>query len=363
MSVVDLALVVLRLGIGCWLLWSARTVAAREGALPGGVSVVVPARDEERSLPTLLGSLPPGADVVVVDDGSSDGTAAVAATAGARVVGAREVPAGWIGKSWACARGAAHTDGPTLVFVDADVRFADGGLEGVVATALASGGLVSVQPFHEPGRPLEHLAQLFNVVSFAATDAGSPLGRRRGPTGAFGPVLATSRADYEAVGGHEAVRGSVVDDVAIAERYRAAGLPVVVLAGGAAVRFRMYPAGLAQLVEGFTKNLATGAGSVRRTTVLLVVAWLTLLVQASAAPVLAATGRGTLWAAIGLHVAVAAQLWWMSRRLGRFGPLVSLLFPVSTGLFLVVFVRSVLATASGSVSWRGRRVPTRPPQR
>ena len=362
MSAVDLALVVARLGIGCWLLWSVRTVVP-QGDLPEGVSVVVPARDEERSLPTLLRSLPPGADVVVVDDGSADATAAVAAAAGARVVAAGDVPEGWIGKSWACARGVAGTGGPTVVFVDADVRFADGGLEGVAEAVATHGGLVSVQPFHEPGRPVEQLAQLFNVVSFAATDAGSPLGRRRGPTGAFGPVLATSRVDYQAVGGHEAVRGSVVDDVAIAERYRAAGLPVAVLAGGAAVRFRMYPAGLGQLVEGFTKNLATGAGSVRRTTVAFVVAWLTLLVQASAAPALAALGRGTMGGAIGLHVVVAAQLWWMSRRLGRFGPVVSLLFPVSTALFLVVFVRSVIATAAGSVRWRGRRVPTRPPRR
>ena len=363
MSAVDLALVVLRLGIGCWLLWSVRTVAPRHGGLPEGVSVVVPARDEERSVPTLLGSLPPGVDVVVVDDGSADETATVAAAAGARVVPAGDVPDGWIGKSWACARGAAVTDGSTVVFVDADVRFADGALGGVADVVDRDGGLVSVQPFHEPGRAVERLAQLFNVVSFAATDTGSPLGRRRGPTGAFGPVLATSRRDYEAVGGHEVVRGSVVDDVAIAERYRAAGLPVAVLAGGEAVRFRMYPEGLGQLVEGFTKNLATGAGSVRRTTVALVVAWLTVLVQASAAAALAALGRGTMAGAIGLHVVVAAQLWWMSRRLGRFGPVVSLLFPVSTALFLVVFVRSVVATAAGSVSWRGRRVPTRPPRR
>lgn len=361
MSVVDLALVVLRLGIGCWLLWSVRTVAARPGDLLGAVSVVVPARDEERSLPTMLGSLPPGTEVLVVDDGSSDDTAAVAVAAGARVVPAGDVPPGWIGKSWACARGAAETGGSTVVFVDADVRFAAGGLAGVAEEVATARGLVSVQPFHEPGRPVEHLAQLFNVVSFAATDAGSPLGRRRGPSGAFGPVLATSRSDYEAVGGHAAVRGSIVDDVALAERYRAAGLPVTVLAGGEAVGFRMYPAGLGQLVEGFTKNLATGAGSVRRTTVVLVVAWSTLLVQASAAPAIAALGWGTMWAAVGLHLVVASQLWWMSRRLGRFGIVVSLLFPVSTALFLFVFVRSVIATAAGSVSWRGRRVPTRPP--
>ena len=359
MSTVDLVLVVVRLAVGCWLLWVVPGLGGRRGPT-SSVSVVVPARDEERSLAGLLASLPRGVEVVVTDDGSADRTAELASDAGARVVPAGELPVGWVGKSWACATGAAQADGDTLVFVDADVRFSPGGLESVVGELDGRGGLVSVQPFHEPGRPVERLAQLFNIVAFAGTDAGSPVGRWRGSRGAFGPVLATSRRDYEAVGGHDAVRSSVVDDVALAERYRSAGLPVTVRAGRDDVSFRMYPEGLGQLVEGFTKNMVAGAAAVRRTTTVLVIAWLTLLVQASVAPVRAAAaddGDALATAAL-LYLAVALQVWWMGRRLGRFGPAVSLAFPLSTALFLFVFLRSAWASASGSVSWRGRQVPT-----
>lgn len=362
MSAVDLVLVVARLAIGCWLLWSVRWLT------PGGrpdlrrISVVVPARNEVESLPRLLATLPTDVEVVVVDDHSDDGTGSVAVEAGVRVVPAPPLPDGWLGKSWACATGAESASGDVLVFVDADVQFGPGGVEAVVAAVAVHGGLVSVQPTHRPVRAVEHLAMVFNIVGFAGTDAASPLGRWRGSRGAFGPVLATTRADLDAVGGHAAVRASVVEDLAMAERYRASGRPVTIFGGGDEVSFRMYPDGFGQLVEGFTKNLVAGAGSVRRTTTLLLVAWLTLLVQAGVAPVRALlTGDGdgaALATAAALYGLVAVQCWWMGRRVGRFGAWVALTFPLSTALFLAVFVRSLGATATGRISWRGRRIPT-----
>lgn len=371
MSVLDASLIILRLAIGFWLLWSVRFVRAVDhGRATAGegyrdVQVVVPARDEEQSLPRLLASLPVGVDVVVVDDHSSDRTAEVARAAGATVVSAAPLPDGWAGKPWACAQavealGASSTDAD-LVFVDADVRFGRGGFEAVVEHLGRRGGLISVQPSHRPERAVEHLAMVFNIVAFAATDAGTPLGRRRGGRGAFGPVLATARSDYDSVGGHAAVRGEVVEDVALAERYRDAGHEVTVLAGGDAVAFRMYPEGFGQLVEGFTKNLAAGAGAVRKVTVALVVAWSTLLVQAAVAPV-RAVAAGDGWAlavAAVVYVAVAAQCWWMARRVGRFAWWAAAAFPVCTAMFLAVFARSLWAAMRGEVSWRGRRIGTR----
>jgi 4,4'-diaponeurosporenoate glycosyltransferase len=363
----DLVLVVLRLAAGVWLMWSVRTprpdgdprVAVAEPGVDG-ISVVVPARDEEENLPGLLASLASNVDVVVVDDGSSDGTCRVARSCGARVVEAGEPPDGWVGKSWACHRGAAAASGGTLVFADADVRFGPGGLEAVLACHRERGGLVSVQPFHEPGSPGERLTSLFNVVAFAATDAASPLGSRRGVRGAFGPVMVTGRGVYEAVGGHDRVRSSIVDDVALSAVFRSAGESVTVLAGGEAVRFRMYPGGLGEMVEGFTKNLAAGASAVRRSTAGLVVAWITLLVQAAAAPVIALWSGGAVAGPAVLYLVVALQCWWMSRRLGSFGVGTALVFPASLALFLFVFTRSVLATVRGAVTWKGRRVTVRP---
>lgn len=360
MSALDLVLVAARLAVGAWLLWSLPRL--RRGSAPSAhrdVSVVVPARDEAEQLPALLASLPPDVEVVVVDDGSDDGTAEVARHLGATVRPAGPLPAGWVGKPWACAVGAASSTGDVLVFVDADVRFGPGGFDRVLGTLEQTDGLVSVQPFHVPGRPVEHLAALFNVVALAATDTGTPLGRWRGSRGAFGPVLACRRTHHEQVGGHDVVRDRVTEDVGLADAFRRRGLPVRVVAGGEDVSFRMYPRGLRQLVEGFTKNLAAGAAAARPVTVALVVAWLTLLVQAAVAPVRAALGTGAWAWALGLYVVVAAQVWWMARRVGRFGPRTALAFPALVAVFLAVFAASVVAAVRGSVSWRGRRVASR----
>jgi 4,4'-diaponeurosporenoate glycosyltransferase len=172
-------------------------------------------------------------------------------------------------------------------------------------------------------------------------------------------VLACRRADHERVGGHAIAKDTVVDDVALAEAFRSVGLPVHVFGGCRDVAFRMYPLGLGQLVEGFTKNLATGLGSVRRSTALLVVAWLTLLVQATVAPVRAVLGTADPRTAAVLYAVVAVQVWWMARKVGRFGPVTALGFPLLLVAFLGVFLRSLVATARGSVSWRGRRLRTR----
>ncbi len=360
MTVVDVALVVVRLAIGIWLLWSLPRFGRLGSFDLDRVTVVVPARNEAAQLPRLLRSLSGiRAEVVVVDDDSTDGTPSVASSHGATVVSSSPLPDGWGGKAWACEVGAEAATGDVVVFVDADVRFAPGALGRIVAALDERGGLVSVQPFHVPGSPVEHLAALFNVVAIAATDVASPTGRRAGARGAFGPVLACRRSDHERVGGHAVVGERVNDDVALAEAFAAHELPVTVLAGGDDVAFRMYPLGLGQLVEGFTKNLAAGVGAARRSTALLVVAWLTLLVQASVAPVRALLGSADPVIAGALYAVVAAQVWWMARRVGRFGPITALAFPLLLVTFLAVFARSVVAAARGSVSWRGRRLATR----
>lgn len=263
MSTTRLVLEALRWLTGGWLLWRIpRCRPAGDGAdrRAAATSVVIPARDEEATLPRLLASLaaqrPPPARVIVVDDHSGDDTAGVGRRAGALVVAAAPLPPGWTGKNWACAAGADLATTPTLAFLDADAEFEPGGLARVLAEHERRGGLVSVAPDHVTLRPYERLSAFFNLVAMMGLDAFDPRRGRRPPRGAFGPCLVTSADEYRAVGGHRAVRAEVVDDVALAARYTAAGRPVTCLGGRGTIRFRMYPRGLGQLVEGWTKNFA-----------------------------------------------------------------------------------------------------------
>lgn len=334
----------------------------RAGAGTGEVSVVVPARDEEASLPALLDSLaaqqPAAYEVVVVDDGSRDATARIGTDAGATVVALDGPPEGWTGKAWACQQGAATADGDLLLFLDADTTLAQGALGALLAEHEREGsGLLSVQPFHAVQRPYEHLSAYPNVVSMLASDVAA----QRRPM-AFGPCLLTTRAAYEKAGGHAAVRAEVLDDVALARAYARAGLPVRCLVGGEQVRMRMYPSGLRQLVEGWTKNISSGAGAAAPAASVAVVAWVAVHHAVAVGAVQwALTDRswlpGLLWLVAWVGVALGLRL--VLRRLGSFAWWTWVLFPVPLLFFDLVFTRSALLTAvRGSVRWRGRSVRT-----
>lgn len=324
------------------------------------VAVVIPARNEILSIAGVLTDLAPsigrGARVIVVDDGSSDGTAAAAAAFdGVDVFDAGERPAGWLGKPWACALGAqqAIDDGAeTLVFIDADVRFADDSLAEIVAEHRHTSAAVSVQPFHVVPTMTEQLSAVFNLVSLMGTGAGTDR-----PSALFGPVICCNVADYERIGGHGSVRGTVTEDLALSREFERAGVPLTVLAGDSAVSFRMYPAGFTSLVEGWTKNMAIGATSVPIWRTALVAWFITALLVGGSAPLRWATGALSPEVAGAEYLATAAVFGLLARRVGGFRWSAVVFFIIPTLFFVAVFLRSVWKTfARGTVHWKGRDI-------
>jgi glycosyltransferase involved in cell wall biosynthesis len=312
------------------------------------VAVVVPARDESASLPALLGPLMAGCragdEVLVVDDQSSDDTAAVATAAGARVLAAPDLAPGWLGKPAACAAGAAATSAPVLVFLDADVRPPADLLDrAAAAVAAAPDTLVSVQPRHVTERGYEQASLLPNVVALMGVGrfAVVPGGGARRPV-AFGPVLAVRRDVYDAAGGHghPDVRGAVLEDVALARRVGRSE----VFTGGPDVTFRMHPGGWREMVRGWTRSMVLGATVGPWWAVLGVAAWVTSL-------------AGGLFATLLAYPLSAVQVWVLGRRAGAFRWWAPLVYPVLVVAFVVMVVRAaVLRVAGRGIVWKGRDV-------
>jgi hypothetical protein len=358
-------------GMGQRLLSDVRRVPSSGRVVPlPTVSVVVPARNESTTLPLLLGSLrdlsSPVHEVVVVDDASDDGTSGVARAGRAVVLPALPPPAGWTGKAWACHRGARATTGSLLLFLDADVVLTPEALDGLLTLHARHGGLVSVQPHHRAVRPYEQLSAYFNVVSLMASGAFAGLDGSR-PM-AFGPCLVTSRSDYERAGGHAAVRSEVLDDAMLAVAYTRAGLAVRCAVGAEPVRMRMYPGGWSQLVEGWTKNIASGAAQADRRCSGWAALWLAAHWAVAAGALLALVGAVTGWSPapsvvpgavwVAAWVCVSLQLRSMLRRAGSFRWWTWVLFPLPLLVFTLLFARSLLATRlRHEVRWRGRKVP------
>jgi glycosyltransferase involved in cell wall biosynthesis len=355
-----------------WLLgWA---LALRLPLLPPGcptgtpsVSVLIPARDEATTLPQLLAALGrqrlQPQEVIVVDDHSSDGTAAIAREVASarglplRVIQPPPLPEGWCGKTWALHHGVLASRGELLVFLDADTEPGPECLERLLAQQQQLGGLVSVQPYHRTEKPYEQLSVLFNLVGLMAV----PLGPRCGV--AFGPALVTSRDDYWRAGGHAAVAGKVVEDWFLAHCYERAGLPVSAFIGYGQLAYRMYPGGLDDTVIGFNKNFATAAGEVRWPWMVAVLLWLSGLFWAAWCLPAALLGWPLVGsAAIGpnalIYTAFALQMLVLTRRVGRFS-WINLVFPLPVLFFLGVFLMAILNLERGKVRWKGRSFSTR----
>jgi len=323
--------------------------------------VLIPARNEATTLPHLLAALKRQTiqplEVIVIDDHSTDATGSLARAAGVTVVEPPPLPPHWCGKTWALHHGVRASRGEVLVFLDADTEPEPAFLESLVAALEEVGVLVSVQPYHRTERPYEQLSVLFNLVGLMAV----PLGRNVGV--AFGPALATSRADYDRSGGHAAVADKVVEDWFLAHHYQQAGLPVSAWIGGDRIAYRMYPGGLRDMVIGFDKNFATAAGEVRWPWMLAVLLWLSGLFWAAWClpasllgwPML---GERALLPNLLLYAAFALQMGVITRRVGRFG-WINLVFPIPVLFFLGVFVMAILNLERGQVSWKGRTFRTR----
>lgn len=241
------------------------------GILPR-VSVVIPARNEEADVEAAVRSHLaqdyPDFQVIVVEDRSTDGTPEILSALARedrrlRVIAGSEPPAGWLGKPHALHLGAEAADGDLFLFADADVRYEPRALREAVGVLVDRElDLLAFFPRFESRGFWENVLLPFLAVAvflgfgFLARWKRVPLAM-----GAGAGNLVRRRA-YDAVGGHAAIRDSVVDDVRLAVTVKRAGLRVAAYRAGDRVAVRMYR-GFREVWNGFTKNVAwayTGAG-------------------------------------------------------------------------------------------------------
>jgi 4,4'-diaponeurosporenoate glycosyltransferase len=327
---------------------------------PPSTSVIIPARNEAASLPVLLASLRksdsvPNEIIVVVGE-CEDGTKEAAKGEGVAVIESEPLPEGWIGKPWACYQGARVAKGGILVFLDADTCLEKGGLRNIVDTYLQTDGIASVQPYHKTRRLYEQLSVFFNIIMMGAMGPFTVMGSRISPIGLFGPCIAMSKAYYLESGGHIAVKGEVVEDLAFGERLRKGNLPIRCYGGQGTISFRMYPNGIRELIDGWSKGFATGARMARIPLLMATIAWVGSGISATVSAIGAISSMhntAIIWWTLA-YLAYAVQVQWMASRVGTFKWYTALLFPVSLLFFVVVFFRSVfLISIRRSVRWKG----------
>ena len=239
---------------------------------PGGgeaalrVSMIVPARNEEREIAEAVGSLLvqdyPDYEVLVVDDRSTDRTGEILAALPdpakrLRVLAGREPPAGWLGKPHALALGAREATGDVLLFVDADVHYHPATLsEAVAALHGLQADFLCLLPRMEGRGFWENVLMPYVIGSFFLGTgflANFDWPRWFAVGGGAGNLI--RRGTYQRLGGHEALKNSVVDDVRLAFAARGAGFRTRAARAEERIRVRMYR-GFREVWNGFSKNTA-----------------------------------------------------------------------------------------------------------
>ncbi len=325
---------------------------------PPSLSIIIPARNEELNLPRLLESIAHSAtrptEVLVIDDGSTDDSAAVAACSGARVLTSAAKPDGWTGKSWACYQGAQNATGELLLFLDADTYFLPGGLDRVVSRWLCERDrrlVLSLLPYHAMNAAYEQLSLFFNI--FVAAGAGG-FGAFSTPR-LFGQSLFISKDAYFGAGGHAAVRGVVLENLRWASELRNCGARILCLGGQGTLHMRMFPEGLRQMSESWAKAFIQGAQDSGGVVLISAIVWISALWSATLLLIMP-QNYGRLVLAL-VYLLLGLQVAWLARRLGRYRVLTCLLFPLPLVYYCVVFGGAGARRALGRKTlWKGREV-------
>lgn len=335
------------------------------------VTVLVPARDEAAHIEATVRSVlaqtgVPDLTVLVLDDGSTDETAALVEALAAvdpRVVllrgGDEPPPPGWLGKPWACTRLASHATGSVLVFVDADVTLRPYAVRAVVATLRDQGlALVAPYPLQLAEGWLERLVQPLVTWAWAATMPvrWAESSSRPSLSAANGQLLAVDAAAYSAVDGHGSVRHEVIEDVALMRAVKSSGRHAATVDGSHLAECRMYD-GTRAVVDGYAKSLWSAfkgpAGSVAVNALLV-----TAYVVPAAAALTAARRRTRAIGMLGYAAGVASRALVAGRTGERTFP-DALAHPASITAFAVLNAVSWRRHARGTNTWKGRPVTAR----
>lgn len=333
------------------------------------LSIIIPARNEELSLPALLKSIQQQSieplEVIIVDDESTDNTALIAEEFGATVLSASSANLPQKGKSAACWMGAQKAKGDWLVFLDSDTRFVHrDALRSIADVYLKKdqNGLFSIQPFHETEKAYETISVVLNIMVMAGLNRFSLLKDKLPHRGAFGPFLLTTRLQYEKSGGHQAILDSHMDDIELARLYKSKNWPVSVYGGKGSIHFRMFPEGISQLVNGWTKSLLQGAEGTHPLVHLSIGMWITGVIMISILVILSVVYYSSLLAvllSLCAYLLYCFQFRWLMNKVGRF-PLWTMVFPfffviAFIGLYIWAFVQVHIIK---KVKWRGRDIKT-----
>lgn len=333
------------------------------------VSILVPARDEERNIAICVQSLLnqdyPAFEILVLDDQSSDRTFSILdeisqANQKLRVFSGKPTPNGVQGKNWACSQLAGQAKGELLFFTDADTQFSADALRRAVATMLGEeADLLTGYPRQVMGTwgerflvPFFTWAMLtFNSLWLAYILKVPAL------SSAVGQMMLFKREAYFKIGGHEGIGESVVDDLSLARGIIAGGFCWRVTYIADIISCRMYQNGQ-EARQGFSKNLFA-VFDFRIIPFVFVFSWLVILFWWPLILLLAnILGKAPFSNPSHIYVCIifSILLWGIQYANVKINILLAFLYPLTILVITVTAFQSLYYSLSGKLVWKGRQL-------
>ncbi len=333
------------------------------------VSILVPARNEEKTIAACVNSLIeqdyPDFEVVVLDDHSEDRTREILASISSRklrVIAGQDLPAGWTGKNWSCHQLAQNALGELFIFTDADVVFEKGTLSRVVAMRqknnadMLTGIVRNVLPTF--GEQITVPFLLWSIMAILPIGIAQIWRSSKAFVAANGKFMLFSRAAYERIGGHQAVRSDAAEDLALSRLVKGARMKWLLIDLTELVSARMYH-GFLSAWRGFSKNFFA-IFDYRVLPALFVWFWMLLITYHPLVTAAVLIGNGQLNAhfqAAAATVALSLLIWFITALKTRLPVTVVLLYPLTMAVASSIGIYSLILSVLGRTGWKGRRLP------
>lgn len=331
------------------------------------VSILVPVRNEEKNIAACVHSLLaqdyPDFEVIVIDDQSSDTTRAILAqiAEGApqlKILDGSPPSEGWLGKNWACFQLAQQAEGDLLLFTDADTFHKPLTLRAVVTALMGEQADLLTgfprQVMHSWG---ERLLVPFFTWAFYCFNPLVISYRLRLPalSDAVGQMMLFRRQAYQTIGGHNQIKDSIIDDLALARRIKAAGMRWRVAYVADLIHCRMYR-GSREALDGFTKNFFA-AFDFRFLGFVLGFFWIAVMFwEPLAVLLLSLLGRAPQAQIdeLGLCIGLSTLLWLIPYGVQRVPVALAFIYPLTLLANEVAAFQSLRLSLSGRLTWKER---------
>ena len=316
------------------------------------ISILIPMRNEESNVAGCLDSVLKQKglsdfEIIVLNDHSTDATPRILATySQVQVLNGADLPAGWLGKLWACHQLSQVANGEILVFIDADVRLTE---HAVASTINQMGNWSFISPYPKQiavgilekiFQPMLHWSWLASVPLFIAQKFGI-----KSMSVANGQFFAVTTKAYQTCGGHEKIKNEVLDDLALARLLLSAKFKGGVVEGGQIASCTMY-ASFSQLIEGYQKSLWAAFGGIIGN-----IFALALIISTGVFSFVAAIAGSKLAALSFIFIYLSRII--SSIRSGE-GTATAIAHPVAVLIFVYINLKSWISKLQGNLTWRDR---------